>query len=188
VPALAGGDTSGHQMGDTQGFRHTAVHGEALDQVLCIPQLQTRPLHVHAGSCFHGPGALDDAPFAPAARHMVEQGVLDLCQTRRPPGDDEYWQTGFTVYRLDIHYVETRESDALQQDGMQLGGEARSCHQPHNDIGRVAAVAADFAAQYALEPCAGENGAYDQYISPVPPVKRSIVKAHHMGERHKGWR
>lgn len=181
MAAFALGHAAGDEVGGAQGFRQCAVERQPPDQVGGFVQRDAGTLHIHALHRFHRPQLFDERPFAPATRHFVQQRGADGGQVRRAARHDQHGDLERAVQGVHVHHVESGEGDALQQDGLHVGAEARMPHQVDQHARGVGAVAAHLAAQHAFQAHAGEHRADDHDVAAMCALERRIVKTNDMG-------
>lgn len=182
VPALASGYAPGDHVRHAQGLRQMAVLLQAGEQPCRILRCDAAALHVEPGHRLNGAGCLDQAPFAGAAWHPLQQGLADRLKVGQVARNHQHRQSRGLVQPLQINHIEPRESDALQQDGPKLveifaAGEA--IDQPLRGIGPVAP---DPGRDHTVESFSGKDRTHHQHVAPVIVIEGGIVEAHHMGD------
>ena len=164
-------------MRRAQGLRQVAV--------ACVPAKygsrrirgDTRALNEHATDFFDEARALDEVPFARASAHPCQQRAPDRRKIRAPSHDHHDRSREHCGQPVDVHYVEAREGDALQQDRMELGVEARLLDAGGQTCSGVHAVAAHAAGEYAIEALARIDRPDDEHGAAMLGRKRRVVEA-----------
>ncbi len=164
-------------MGGAKRLRDAAVDREAGDDRLGFGEREAGALDEDAGRWLHRARALDEGPFSGATRDVREERGADGVHSRTAPGDDEDWDARRLAELVDVDDVEAGESDALKQDGLGVGREARGDDQRGEGVGGVAAVAADPGAEDALHAEAREGGRDDEHVAPVLASEGGVVDA-----------
>ncbi len=180
VPTLASGHAPGDYVRHAQGLRQMTVLLQAGEQPFRILRRDAAALHVEPGHRFHGAGRLDQAPFAGSARHPLQQGVAYRLKVGQVARNHQHRQSRGLVQPLQIDHIESRESDALQQDGLKLVeifAAGKAVNQPLRGIGPVAP---DPGRDHTVQSFAGKDRAHHQHVAPVAAIEWGIVEAHYM--------
>jgi hypothetical protein len=175
--AFSTDDAACNQVRRAQGLRQLAV--------ACVPAKygsrrvhgDARALNEQSTDFFDGACALDKMPFARASPHPCQQRAPDRRKIRPPSHDHHDRAREHCGQPVDVHYVEARECDSLQQDRMELGVEARLPDAGGQPYSRVHAVAADAAGEYAIESVARIDGPNDQHVAAMIGQKRRVVES-----------
>src|SRR4030095_6140321 len=174
---FAAADATRDQVRRAQRLRQHAVPHMVAKRTCCGLRRNACALDEKTSDALHGARVLNQLPLALAAAHPLEQRGANRCEIRLPSDDHEDRSRESCRARVDVNDIEARERDALQQHGVQLGIEARSCDAGCEARSCICAVAAHLAREHTVEPGARKYGTDDEHITAMFRSKRRVIES-----------